>query len=387
MTRGDRVIYAIVSMVVLTVLVMLLWVVYVVFAGPPLEATAKAASVAMAEPTHSPSPTVSPLLVHATQTPKPVEATPTPVPPTLLPTHTPQPTAAPPTHTPAIQRTLYRVVEALAGDTVLVSMAGRTFIICYAGIDAPDPATVIGCMATQANRRFVKGETVYLQKDALDTDQSGCLLRHVFLEDGTLVSARLVYFGYATVRSDSPNARYRDALLKMQQWAKEAKFGLWGAALAPLSAPLPPPTVTPLPPPTLKPVEATPTSVAPTPTPTPTVSVEAAKVVVDTGCCQFDAPGDDNENKEAEWVCFANVGGQAADMTGWVLHDEENWRYIFPAFSLAPGQMVRVHTGCGANTAMDLYWCKGGATAVWNNEGDTVFLLDAAENVVAKYSY
>lgn len=153
---------------------------------------------------------------------------------------------------------------------------------------------------------------------------------------------------------------------------------------SPTATPVPSSTAMPLSPtPTPEPVTATPTSVTPTPTPT----LEAAKVVVDAGCCQFDAPGNDNKNKEAEWVCFANVGGQAADMTGWVLRDEYGWRYTFPAFSLAPGQTVRVHTGCDANTAMDLYWCKDGATAVWNNEGDTVFLLDTEGNPVTKYSY
>ena len=158
------------------------------------------------------------------------------------------------------------------------------------------------------------------------------------------------------------------------------------ATPVPTPTPRPSPSATPLlPTPTPEPVTATPTLAALTPT--PTLSAESAKVVVDAGCSQFDAPGDDNYNKENEWVCFANVGGQPADMTDWVLRDEQGWRYTFPAFSLGPGQTVRVHTGCGANSAMDVYWCKGGATAVWNNEGDTVFLLDAAGNLVAQYSY
>jgi micrococcal nuclease len=127
-------------------------------------------------------------------------------------------------------------------------------------------------------------------------------------------------------------------------------------------------------------VEVTSTPISPTPTARP------AKVVVYAGCSQFNAPGNDNYNKEAEWACFTNTGGQPADMTSWVLHDEYRWRYTFPVFSLGPGQTVRVHTGCGMNTVMDLYWCKNG-TAVWNNDGDTVFLLDAAGNLVDRYSY
>ncbi len=175
-----------------------------------------------------------------------------------------QPPAVPPTQTPATKGTLARVVDALAGDTIMVGIAGKTYVICYAGIDAPDPATGIGSRAIQANRRFVKAKTVYLEKDASEADQSGCLVRHVFLEDGTFVGAKLVYFGYAVVRADYPNTRYRGALLKMQQWAKEAEFGLWNpgpvpsslpgpaaapaAVLAPSAAPQPPSPAKPVPP-------------------------------------------------------------------------------------------------------------------------------------------
>ena len=74
------------------------------------------------------------------------------------------------------------------------------------------------------------------------------------------------------------------------------------------------------------------------------------------------------------------------DMTGWVVHDEYGWQFTFPAFTLAPGASVRVRTGCGQNTNTDLYWCKSG-TAVWNNDGDTVFLLDATGNLIDSYSY
>ena len=324
MTTEDKVMYAIAGIVVLAVLVSVSWAVYVALAGSPLEAATEAALAATAEPTQPPQPTVSPFPVHTTQTPKPVEATPTPVPPILLPTHTPQPTAAPPTHTPAIQRTLYRVVEALAGDTVLVSMAGRTFVICYAGIDAPDPATVIGCMATQANRRSVKAKTVCLEKDTSETDQSGCLVRHVFLEDGTFVSAKLVYFGYTQVRTDSPDTRYRDLLLQAQQKAKEAQRGLWGsmpisAAVASLSVkatatpepteatltPMPILTITPTPTPTEVPVVATPTptmTATPTITPTPTPPETPTPSPSPEGECWHD--GDFNCDGEVDLLDF-----------------------------------------------------------------------------------
>ncbi|HAL61744.1 MAG TPA: hypothetical protein DCP08_04980 [Chloroflexi bacterium] len=50
----------------------------------------------------------------------------------------------------------------------------------------------------------------------------------------------------------------------------------------------------------------------------------------------------------------------------------------FSTFHLGPGGEVRLHTGCVKNTATDIYWCKEGH-AVWNNDGDTVFLFERVE--------
>ena len=47
---------------------------------------------------------------------------------------------------------------------------------------------------------------------------------------------------------------------------------------------------------------------------------------------------------------------------------------------------MTVHTGCGADTGTDLFWCNEGS-AVWNNDGDTAFLLDPRGNVVDTRTY
>ncbi len=385
MTRGDRFIYAIGSIVVLTALVTLLWAVYVVSAEPPLDTTAKAALAATAEPTQSPNPTAIPSPLKATPTPKPTRATPTTVPPT----HTSQPTAVRPTQTPSPQRPSYRVVEALAGDTIIVSRAGKTYAICYAGIDAPDPGTVIGSMATQANRRFVKAKTVYLEKDTSETDQSDCLVRHVFLEDGTFVSAKLVYFGYATVRADYPNTRYRDALLKMQRWAKEAKFGLWNSGSGPGSIPVP--TRIPLPPPTATPLPPTPTPVTATPTPTitPTPTKESVSGVT-IAAIRY-------ETNDDEYIEIKNQGTAPQDMTGWEIQSYkynpggcepyEEQVYSFPSgHMLEAGVSVRIHSGEEpfANPPSDLLWDR---RKIWHDNGDKAILYNAVDEVVDTYCY
>jgi competence protein ComEC len=137
-----------------------------------------------------------------------------------------------------------------------------------------------------------------------------------------------------------------------------------------------------------------------TPTPTPTASATpsptatatatatsapAADVQVAPWCSQWDAPGNDNDNLNEEYVCFENQGGSAADMTDWHVQDAVSTTYTFPAFMLAAGAHVQLHTGSGVDTATDLYWGRG--QAVWTNTGDTVYLYDAGWGLVDEYTY
>lgn len=127
---------------------------------------------------------------------------------------------------------------------------------------------------------------------------------------------------------------------------------------------------------------ATPTA---TWTPTPTETAAPPDVKVAAWCSQFNAPGNDNDNLNEEYVCFENRGGSAADMTDWYVKDEYGHTYTFPAFTLPAEAHVQVHTGSGSDTDTDLYW--GRTRAVWNNGGDTVFLYDDAGELVDEYSY
>jgi len=99
--------------------------------------------------------------------------------------------------------------------------------------------------ASEANKRLVEGQMVYLEKDVTETDQYGRLLRYVFLADGLFVNAELVRLGYAQVSTYPPNVRYQDLFLKMEQEAREAEYGLWGPKPRPTSEPTSVPAVAP----------------------------------------------------------------------------------------------------------------------------------------------
>ena len=66
------------------------------------------------------------------------------------------------------------------------------------------------------------------------------------------------------------------------------------------------------------------------------------------------------------------------------MSDEAGTQYVAPeGFVLGAGGRVTLHTGDGADTDMELYW--GADAAVWNNDGDTVYVrTDEGRRVVAE---
>lgn len=100
----------------------------------------------------------------------------------------------------------------------------------------------------------------------------------------------------------------------------------------------------------------------------------------------FDAPGNDHNNLNGEWVQISNSGATSVMMGGWTLNDDGMKHvYEFPqSFTLGPGASVTVYTGCGSNSGDRLYWCQ--SQAVWNNNGDVATLMDGQGNIVDQRS-
>jgi uncharacterized protein YodC (DUF2158 family) len=75
-----------------------------------------------------------------------------------------------------------------------------------------------------------------------------------------------------------------------------------------------------------------------------------------------------------ERVTVANGGPAPIDLTGWTIHDEgTKHTFGFPArYTLTPGSSVTVKSGGPAGPG-ELYWT---GTTVWNNDGDTAYLMD-----------
>lgn len=118
-----------------------------------------------------------------------------------------------------------------------------------------------------------------------------------------------------------------------------------------------------------------------------TCDADADVVILDL---RSDARGRDDFNPNGEWIEIANLGTTPVDMTGWGVRDESTrHRYEFPdGFVLGADDFVRIGSGCewdDNDENVDLFWCAW--DPVWNNSGDTAFLVDAAGLFVDEWSY
>lgn len=98
---------------------------------------------------------------------------------------------------------------------------------------------------------------------------------------------------------------------------------------------------------------------------------------------EYDPPGKD---VDGEYVLIRNGTAAPVDLTGWTLHDGKAIHsFVFPPFTLAPGAEVKLWTKAGANDAANLHW--GERRAIWNNDGDTGTLKNAAGAVISSFTY
>ena len=141
--------------------------------------------------------------------------TPTPAPP--VPTATPTP-PVPTTTPPFVQAQVVRVID---GDTIEVSIGGKTYKVRYIGIDTPEVGERMASEATAMNKRLVGGKVVRLEKDVSETDKYGRLLRYVWVGN-LMVNAELVRLGCAQVSTYPPDVKYADLFLQLQREAREA---------------------------------------------------------------------------------------------------------------------------------------------------------------------
>jgi micrococcal nuclease len=235
------------------------------------------------------------------------------------------------------------------GDTLKVTFAdGTTEPLRLIGINSPETPE---CWASEAELALTAltpvGSRIGLSFDVSDRDQFDRLLRYLWV-GGMSVNEELVRRGAAISRRYPPDTSLATRLETAQDAARQSGIGLWA----------------------------------------PDACGPPAAATLSIGDLFYDAPGNDNDNLNEEWIEIRNDGDNLADMTGWGIRDESaSNRYTFPAaYSLAAGETVTIHSGCGDDFGTLLFWCSVGS-AIWNNDGDTAFLTDPNGNTHTSSTY
>jgi micrococcal nuclease len=118
-----------------------------------------------------------------------------------------------------------RVVNIVDGDTIDVTLDGRTRRIRYYGSDTPERGEPCFGEATDRNETLA-GTTVLLLPDARDIDRFDRLLRYVFTPDGRSIDATMVAEGFSHAWRE--DGRYRDQIVALEAEAQAAGRGcLW----------------------------------------------------------------------------------------------------------------------------------------------------------------
>ena len=116
------------------------------------------------------------------------------------------------------------VTEVIDGDTITVTIDGRSFRVRYIGIDTPERDEACFEEATAANAAFVAGKTVRLVQDTSNTDRFDRLLRYVYVDEA-LINAELVAGGWAEAKRYPPDDALHTYLEELERVATNQKRG------------------------------------------------------------------------------------------------------------------------------------------------------------------
>lgn len=254
-----------------------------------------------------------------------------------------------PQNSPQESKSQTLITKVVDGDTVETSLGEK---IRYIGINSPENGEPFSKQATDKNKELVLNKNVRLEFDVEKKDRFGRTLAYVFVQDLN-VSIELAKAGVAVSQTLQPNVKYQKEILDGQKSARDNCLGLWKD-----------------------------------------LCLQKSVHGISTSCIKIEtinanAPGNDNQNKNGEWIKIGNSCSESASMDGWMLKDNSSSnRYNFKNFTLNSNSEVTIFSGCGQNTAEKLYWqCPEKKYAVWNNTSDHAFLYNDKGELVSDYEY
>ena len=133
-----------------------------------------------------------------------------------------------------------KVTRHVDGDTFYATINDKEYKVRLIGVNCPESTNKVdpfGKEASEYTEQRLLGKTIYLERDAGDTDRYGRLLRYVWLSEpqkiteesieSYMFNAMLVGNGYAQVMTIQPNVKYQQSFVTLQKEAMESNKGLW----------------------------------------------------------------------------------------------------------------------------------------------------------------
>lgn len=252
------------------------------------------------------------------------------------------PEAQPPSEAAAPH--LARVVRVIDGDTLVAVTEEGEVKVRLREVNTPERGE---CGAEQATALLTElaGDAVRLEPAG--EGPHGRLLAHAFTADGAHIGIALAESGLAHVSDYGDPDGYLPALEQAESAAREAGRGLYGSELGCGKA---------------------------------AVAASGAESPLKLVALDTNPPGDDL-GPAGESVTLEGPPGFA--LTGWSIKDTSaSHRYSFPDGATVPSTgRVQVFSGPGEDREGAFYWGMKGS-AVWNNGGDTAFLIAPGGGIV-----
>ncbi|MEM4524406.1 MAG: thermonuclease family protein, partial [Archaeoglobaceae archaeon] len=186
------------------------------------------------------------------------------------------------------------VVEVIDGDTLKLSNGELVRLL---GINAPEKGQKFYEEAKERLRELVEGKTVLLEKDKVDRDRYGRLLRYVYVDD-VFVNVLLVKEGLAYAHIVE-KLKYEAKLREAEKIARDSNLGIWSLEMD-------------------------------------------CKNCIGIAYFQWDAEGDDCLNPNGEFVVFKNVCPHSCKLTSWKISDESGKVFVFPEFIAEGGKTFTI---------------------------------------------
>ncbi len=236
------------------------------------------------------------------------------------------------------------VKKVIDGDTFQLNTGEKVRLI---GINAPEQNQPNYSDAKKSLQNMVLGKSIDLQFDVAKKDRYGRLLAYVYAGN-VFVNLKQVETGEAVIETIPPNVKYAGEFASAQKSARDNCKGIWQG-----------------------------------------LCNQTATSCVQIASINPDPKGPDAAVKNSEWVEIVNTCSEIRSVSGYLIKDSSAGNsYIFKNLTLFPKQKVKLHSGCGTDTAIDVYWqCPEKKSMVWNNSGDTAYLYDNTGKMVSEMSY